>query len=100
MINWCQRANTGEGRLRGGETLSFHSADGNLNVYVNNIPVQKRAGRQLQAGLPSLWSPLLCERDLGARLHTGRTVLPYPSEMKLAKQAAPQHVTVYVEAGR
>jgi hypothetical protein len=82
--------------------LSFRSrADGNLNVFVNSIPLQKaepadryklvfhRYGSRYFVS--EIWTP-------GYR--TGRNVMQYPSEMKLAKAAAPQHVTVYVEAGR
>ncbi len=80
--------------------LSFRSrADGSRNVFVNSIPLQKtepadryklvfhRYGSRYFVS--EIWAP-------GYR--TGRTVMQYPSEMKLAKAGEPQHVTLYVEA--
>jgi hypothetical protein len=80
--------------------LSFRSrADGNLNVFVNSIPMQKaetesrfrlvfhRYGSHYYVS--EIWTP-------GYR--TGRTMLQQPSELRLAKSTTQQHVTLYADA--
>jgi len=79
--------------------LSFRSSnDGNPNVFINSIPVQKsetesrfklvfhRYGSHYYVS--EIWTP-------GYR--TGRTVMQHPSELKLAKNGEPRHVTLYAE---
>src|SRR5271169_32053 len=88
-------------RVISAATLSFSSAEGTVHVFINSMPVQKaepadrlklvfhRYGDRYYVS--EIWTP-------GYR--TGRAVMQYPSELKLAKAATPQHVTLYVEAGR
>jgi hypothetical protein len=79
--------------------LSFRSADGDGIVVVRSIPIEKldyetrhklifhRYGSQYYVS--EIWTP-------GYR--TGRIIMQHPSELKLAKNAEPQHVTLYLGA--
>lgn len=80
--------------------LAFRSsADGNVNVFVNSIPVEKATAESRYKlvfhrygshyYVSEIWTP-------GYR--RGRTIMQHPSELKLAKNGEPQHVTLYVEA--
>ncbi len=78
-------------------TLSFISADGKISDFVHCVPLQKadtetrfrlvfhRYG--VHHYISEIWTP-------GER--TGRTMLQSPSELELAENGAPQHVTLYL----
>ena len=79
-------------------TLSFRSnTDGDLNAYVNNVPLERfetedsfrlvfhRYGDRHY--ISEIWVP-------GFR--TGRMVIQQPSELAVAKNSEPQHVTLIV----
>jgi hypothetical protein len=81
-------------------TLLVRRADGPpASNFAGSIPLQKpdyetkyrlvfhRYGTQYY--LSEIWTP-------GYR--TGRAIIQHPSELKLAKAAEPQHVTLYVES--
>jgi hypothetical protein len=78
--------------------LSFRSADGNVGVFIQSLPLEKlesessykmvfhRYGDRYYVS--EIWMP-------GYR--TGRTMVQHPSELELAKSSGePQHVTLYV----
>jgi hypothetical protein len=78
-------------------TLSFTSADGKVNVFVHCVPLQKTETETrfrlvfhrygVHYYISEIWTP-------GERI--GRTMLQHPSELELAKNGEPQHVTVYL----
>lgn len=78
-------------------TLSFSSADGKINVFIHCIPLQKTETETrsrlvfhrygVHYYISEIWTP-------GERI--GRTMLQHPSELELAKNGEPQHVTVYL----
>jgi hypothetical protein len=78
-------------------TLSFSSADGRINVFIHCIPLQKTETETrfklvfhrygVHYYISEIWTP-------GERI--GRTMLQHPSELELAKNVEPQHVTVYL----
>ncbi|MBZ5548963.1 MAG: hypothetical protein LAO22_13580 [Acidobacteriia bacterium] len=77
--------------------LSFRSADGNVNVFITSLPIQKpgaadkyklvfhRYGGHYYVS--EIWTP---------GYETGRIMLQHPSELMLAKNREPQHVTMYL----
>ena len=79
------------------QTLSFSSADGRINVFIHCIPLQKTETESrfklvfhrygVHYYISEIWTP-------GERI--GRTMLQHPSELELAKNGEPQHVTVYL----
>jgi hypothetical protein len=78
-------------------TLSFTSADGKVNVFIHCVPLQKTETETrfrlvfhrygVHYYISEIWTP-------GERI--GRTMLQHPSELELAKNGEPQHVTVYL----
>jgi len=77
-------------------TLSFRSrADGDLNAYVNNVPVEKLEAEDSyrlvfhrygdRHYLSEIWVP-------GFKI--GRMIVQHPSEQQVAKHIEPQHVTL------
>jgi hypothetical protein len=79
--------------------LLVRSADGTVNVFINSLPIQKletesrfklvfhRYGAHYYVS--EIWTP-------GYR--RGRVMTQHPSELELAKSAAPQHVILYASA--
>jgi len=79
--------------------LSFRSADGEFNVFINSVPLQKVDSESrfelifhrygVHYYMSEIWTP-------GYR--TGRIIMQHPSELELAKKGEPQHVIVYADA--
>lgn len=78
-------------------TLLFTSADGKISVFIRCIPLHKAEPETrfrlifhrygIHYYINEIWTP-------GER--TGRTMLQSPSELELAENGAPQHVTLYL----
>jgi hypothetical protein len=79
-------------------TLSFHSADGKFNVFVRSLPLYRRDSAEKyklvfhryghRYWASEIWTP---------GYSTGRVVQQHPSELLLAKDGEPQHVTLYLQ---
>lgn len=79
--------------------LSIRSVDGNFNVFINSVPLQKPDTESrfkvvfhhygAHYYVSEIWTP-------GYR--TGRVVMQHPSELELAKKTALQHVILYASA--
>lgn len=79
-------------------TLWFRSADGKVSVFLRSIPLQKPDAETrirlvfhrygVHYYISEIWTP---------GEWTGRTLLQHPSELELAKNGEPQHVTVYAD---
>ncbi len=80
-------------------TLSFHSDDGNISVLISSVPVQasQTADRfkfifhryGIHYYVSEIWTP---------GYKTGRTIQPRASELEVARNEKPQHVTLYADA--
>ena len=77
--------------------LSFTSTDGKINTTIRSLPLQKTETETkfrlifhrygVHYYISEIWTP-------GYR--TGRLMLQHPSELELAKNGEPQHVTVFL----
>lgn len=77
--------------------LSIASADGKVNAFMRSLPLQKTETETrfrlvfhrygVHYYISEIWTP-------GDR--TGRIMLQHPSELELAKNVKPQHVTLYL----
>lgn len=77
--------------------LSFTSTDGKVNAIIPSLPSQKTETETrfrlvfhrygVHYYISEIWTP-------GER--TGRVMVQHPSELELAKNAEPQHVTVFL----
>ena len=77
--------------------LSFTSTDGKINTTIRSLPLQKTETETkfrlifhrygVHYYISEIWTP-------GYR--TGRIMLQHPSELELAKNGEPQHVTVFL----
>jgi hypothetical protein len=78
-------------------TLSFRSTDGNTNVFIHSVPIERRDAADKyklvfhryghRYWVSEIWTP---------GYSTGRLMMQHPSELLLAKNGAPEHVTLYV----
>lgn len=78
--------------------LSITSTDGKVNAFIRSLPLQKTEAESrfrlifhrygVHYYISEIWTP-------GER--TGRVMLQHPSELELAKNVRPQHVTLYLD---
>jgi hypothetical protein len=78
-------------------TLSFHSADGKFNVFIHSLPLYRRdSAEKYKLVFHRYGSRYWVSEIWAAGDSTGRVMQPHPSELLMAKNSEPQHVTLYL----
>jgi hypothetical protein len=78
-------------------TLSFRSADGHMNVFIHSVPIQKQATADRYKIVFHRYGHRYCVSEIWTPGYsTGRILQQHPSELLLAKNVGPEHVTLFL----